>query len=469
MQSILTKILDLQSSTERLIASEPGKWFTGVDLQGTAEGLRQSLQESGAASGGVAICCSTGPAFVAALIAVIQSGRSPVLLGSKWPMHEIAAALSNSPCAALITDQTRFRDEFIHPDWDCLNLEGICTGGYLVWRNLNFTADVPEGEWLGQFTSGTTGKSRLVIRSWAAIEDEILALEEASGLPPGGIYLNMAPLHHSYGFCGGLIWPLLRGSALYNVHDFYPSACRRIWAELHPVVVYGLPFQYDFIAISPGTEVNTPRIAFSAGGPLTYEVRSKAKELLGVQLSNNYGSTETGTMCVYRDMPLEVSDHCVGWPLPNRHFQVSEDGVLLLFSQGTMERYYDGPEAAIPYTLGDLGHIRSDGCIEVLGRLRPVINVGGAKISPEKVEDVIKACPGISDAVVMGTAVSGFHQMVSAFVEIRAGVDLTEEEIRTFCKARLLPVEVPKRVHLMDKIPKSETGKIQGKYLLEMS
>ncbi|MEK4059723.1 MULTISPECIES: class I adenylate-forming enzyme family protein [Paenibacillus] len=461
MLPIITDLLKLLDRQDELLASSSEKWFQGNEIAALAGDVEGCIQES--PYGAVGISSSSGPHFLAVLLTAMKAERPQILFGSKWPMHELQSALLSSPCSILISDQDRVKDLVVE-DWDMRR-----AGHFYVWTKKGRLQPIcPDGEWLGQFTSGTTGRSRLVIRSWDAIADEIHALEEAVELPEGGTFFNMAPFHHSYGFCGGFIWPLLRGSKVYTVSDFFPSACRKRWVQLQPVVVYGLPFQYEFISTSPGEDVPVPIRAFSAGGPLTGDLREKAYANLGILISNNYGCTEAGTLCIYPEMPPEENSSSVGWPLPNRRFQIIEGNQLSVTGKCLMDRYFDSPPVSIPYRTGDLGAIREDGCVQVSGRLRHVIQVGGVKVSPEKVEDALKSHPAVAEAVVMGKPSPGFHEQVHAFIELVNPGSVREEELREYCKLCLLPVEVPKRIFILDQIPKSDTGKVQGKYLIEV-
>lgn len=461
-EAVLNELLHLLSSDREVVANEFGEWKRGTDLLSDVKALTNLVTAASFAAVGIA--CGTGPGLLAALLAAIKSGRPQVLFGARWQVSELQAMLGESPCSVFIAEAGQFTD-FSASGWELHR-----TGGYSVWIKQQWEGLCPEGEWLGQFTSGTTGKSRLVIRDWRAIGNEIESLEAANLADKQGSYLTLAPLHHSYGFCGGFIWPLVRGTKVLTVGSFYPSASRKICGTLHPSVIYGVPFQYEFMATAPGQEtLPSSALALSAGSPLTREVRELALQRLNIRLSNNYGSTETGTICVYPEMPIELDELTVGYPLPGWSLHTDDQGQLRLSGAGAMRGYYNAPPIPQPYPTGDKGLIFEDGRVQLLGRFRRMINVGGEKVSPEKVESVLKLHPGISEAVVMPRAAPGFYQQVKAFVEPKPGFALTPEEVIRHCKQRLFPVEVPKVIYIMDKLPKSETGKILGKYLEQMS
>lgn len=465
MQWILHKLLERLETEQQLLSEELGNWISGTEMKRRTEPLYSLLRE--APKGAVGISCSGGRYFTVAMFSAIRISRSPVFFSSKWPISELKAALDESPCSVLISDYPIHLDE-LTVEWNAYQVNDF----YVFIRPPETVIEAysPEGDWVGQFTSGTTGRSKLVIRSWSSIEDEVNALEEASSVSTGGIFYNMAPFHHSYGFCGGLIWPLVRGSAVFAVRDFYPSNCRKQWAALKPVVVYGLPFQYEFIASAPGADLPYPEIAFSAGGPLTRNLREKVNQHLGMLLTNNYGSTETGTICIYRDMPVHETENCAGWLLPGRAIQLTEAG-MLLHSKGIMRGYWTNASVSggsSPYLLGDKGVLRQNGSVELTGRIRPVINVGGIKVSPAVVEEALLQHTDVLQAVVLGTPNAGFYESVSAFVELRPDSKVTVDELRKHCQSALLPLEVPRHVRIVKQIPKSETGKIQAKYLLDL-
>lgn len=459
--SVWKELLDILSYNKHLLLTEEGKWLTGRDLKHKAEKLADAIQRM--PFGAVGVCCQNNTRFLTVLFAAFLAKRPQVLFGAKWPDREIIHHMNQSPCTVLITDRgsKALFDSF----------QPVAKIGDLHVLTIHSTVgSCPEGEWIGQYTSGTTGTSRLVIRDWEAIQDEIDALDLMASLPAENTFLTMAPPHHSYGFCGGTIWPLLKRAKLILIRSFYPSYCKNLWNTYRPNVVYGLPFQYEFVANAPGFEhVPRPSYAFSAGGPLTRKVREKTYLKLGIHLSNNYGSTETGTMCVYPEMPIDESERCVGWPLTGRTIQKDDSGQLILDGRGIMRGYYGSSSAPIPYPIGDIGLIREDGCVEVHGRFRPVINIGGVKISPDKVENVLRMHPGVQEAVVMAYPRPAFYHMMKCFVVLQDGWSLSANDLRDYCRRHLMPIEVPSMIEIIDEIPRSDTGKIMGKYLLEKS
>ncbi|MEJ3718511.1 class I adenylate-forming enzyme family protein [Paenibacillus polymyxa] len=457
---LVDQILDTLNSNEFTIADNEHKGISGKELSPQVSWLASKISEL--PSGPIGICCSNGPRLIIALLAVMLSERSIILLGVKWQDSELNHVINESPCAAVIFE-AGFREIDLGEGWHTFIASELA-----VQYRTTVIPFVPDGLWVGQYTSGTTGRSKLVIREWQALQDEIMALDKAVLLSGNPLFLNMAPAHHSYGFCGGMLWPLYKHAKIVTIRDFYPSQTRKIWHKKEPDVVFGLPFQYQFIATSPGPVPNKPVIAFSAGGPLVREVREVVHENLGFYLSNNYGSTESGTMCIYPEMPIDEKVSCVGWPLQGRVFATDVNGQLLLESEGVMRGYYGEEPVSLPYKTGDKGIISDDGRVFIQGRIKPVINIGGVKVDTSYVEEVLLRIPAISEVVVFPDESTGFYQSIKAFVVLKENSMENEASIREHCRDYLKQIEVPRKIIIVDQLPRSETGKILGKYLLNI-
>lgn len=455
---IQSKILEVLGAKKFAITSVLNEWTDTTDLYSQIHKISHFL--SSFPNGPVGISCSNRSIFLSLVLATSLAERAVVLFGDKWSINELESQFKSSPCVVLITDHPREINKYTIYDPQ--------TTVY-AQRKDRTPDDIPGGCWVGQYTSGTTGRSRLVIRDWEAILDEVSALEHTINVDQDAIFLNMAPVHHSYGFCGGLIWPFLRESKLFLLESFYPSYAKKVWSAISPEVVYGIPFQYHFIANAPGPSIPKTKYAFSAGGPLTREIRQITQERLSIRLTNNYGSTETGTLAIYPHMPPELDSTLVGWPLRGRLIELDKNRQLIVHSKGNMKGYFDGTELGGPYATGDIGEITGDGCIRVEGRIKPVITIGGVKVSTEKIENVLLSMQGVREAVVIPEASDGFYELIKAFIVLEeSAVDITEIHIKEYCKRLLIPVEVPRKVVILDELPTSENGKILGKYLAEM-
>ncbi|TVX93561.1 class I adenylate-forming enzyme family protein [Paenibacillus agilis] len=452
---IKKKILHVLESNKFRFSNNLDIWLDTHDLHISIQRIKQML--SIIPKGPIGIVCSDRIVFLSLVIAATLDDRGIVLFGDKWTPAELEGHFQKSPCCALISDKPFKACRMMDPH------DPI----YVLEKDQLHTAS--SGSWIGQYTSGTTGRSRLVIRDWEAVSEEISALQQSMAVCEGAIFLNMTPLHHSYGFCGGMMWPFFQQYRVFLIQSFYPSYARKIWSVLEPDVVYGIPYQYHFIADAPGPDITQPQYAFSAGAPLTRDVRQLVQDKLSLKLTNNYGSTETGTLAIYPNMTPETNNHVVGWPLQGRTFSTDEKKQLHVCSKGNMKGYYDGLEQDGPFATGDFGEIREDGCVVVLGRIKPVITIGGIKVSIEKVENVLKSIQGVKDVVVIPESAEGFYELIKAFIVLEEpSIHITDKYIKEYCKLNLQPVEIPRRLIFLDKLPTSDTGKIQGKYLVEM-
>jgi O-succinylbenzoic acid--CoA ligase len=189
----------------------------------------------------------------------------------------------------------------------------------------------------------------------------------------------------------------------------------------------------------------TLRSALLGGGPIAPALLERARRA-GVPVAPTYGMTEACS---------QIATH--GWPLPGVEVRAAEDGELLV----------RGPTVA-PGSLapdgwlrtGDLGAIDARGRLTITGRKADTIITGGENVAPAEVEAVLLEHPAIADAAVHARLDPEWGEAVVATVVLRDGLVLNVEELRAFCAARLAGFKVPKAVELVERLPRTESGKL---------
>jgi len=227
----------------------------------------------------------------------------------------------------------------------------------------------------------------------------------------------------------------------------------------------------------------TMRRGLTLGKPA--EIRHAAEALGMADVSNIYGGTEIyGNCCVTPSgWPLERRMHSQGPPLPGVTLRVvdPESGTELapgetgeLRVRGYVTRGYLGGADAGTFTddgwfrTGDLAAVADDGCLRFGARATEMIKAGGINVAPSEVEEFVALHPGVRDVAVVGVPDPVHDQAVVAFVVPRAGVAVTGDEVRGFCRERIAAYKVPARVHLLDELPKTDTGKLARRALAEL-
>jgi long-chain acyl-CoA synthetase len=337
-----------------------------------------------------------------------------------------------------------------------------------------------------QYSSGSTGRPKLVPRTHGQCAAEA-DLYGTLGLVPEDRVLSTVPLFHTYGMGACLFGGPISGATVVILEDPHPFLLRRHRAleliEGERVTVFpGVPFNFRLMAEAPnGADLSSLRLCFSAGTALPRSSFEAFGERFGVLVRQLYGSTETGIISANMSEDPVATFESVGAPLGEARVEIVDDegeplpvgelGEVAVSSPASTAGYAEMDEPNRQafrdgwYFTGDLGRLDEDGLLYLEGRKKLLIEIGGYKVDPIEVQDVLEAHPGIEEAIVVGTPgkVEG-EELVKA-VAVPGG-ECEEREVIAFCRERLANFKVPQVVEFRDEIPKSPLGKVLRKYLV---
>jgi acyl-CoA synthetase (AMP-forming)/AMP-acid ligase II len=188
-----------------------------------------------------------------------------------------------------------------------------------------------------------------------------------------------------------------------------------------------------------------------------------------------YGSTEAGPGVQLGDADLARKPGSVGLAQPGVEVRLADNGEVCMRSPFLMDGYFDNPDATAAalqdgwYHTGDLGAFDDEGYLSIVGRARDVIRTGGETVSPVEVEQVLGEHPAISEIAVVGLPDNNWGEVVTAVVVVRAGTDAPDvDSLREFCTGRLASFKQPRRVAIVDALPRTvPTGQIQRTLIVE--
>jgi O-succinylbenzoic acid--CoA ligase len=293
-------------------------------------------------------------------------------------------------------------------------------------------------------TSGTTGEPKPVELTYANHAASAVASADALGVDPADRWLCPLPLHHVGGL-GVLIRCAINRSTAVLHERFDAERVKRTLeggevtlASLVPTMLVRL--RDAGLARAPGL-----RTVVLGGGPIPAGLLDWAAET-GIPVTPVYGMTETSS---------QVVAGSPGRPLEGVELRIGAGGEILV--RGPMV----APGAAGPggwLHTGDLGHLDGHGLLHVEGRLKELIVTGGENVAPLEVEQALLAHPAVADAAVVGRPDPEWGEAIAAFVVLRGPA--REEELRAWCRERLAPHKVPKRIEVVDTLPRSAAGKL---------
>lgn len=226
------------------------------------------------------------------------------------------------------------------------------------------------------------------------------------------------------------------------------------------------------------------RLFISGSAPLPAEIHRRFEARTGHRILERYGMTET-SMNTSNPYEGERRAGTVGFPLPGvelritdpetgRELPVGETGMIEVKGPNVFKGYWRNPEKTREefredgfFITGDLGLIDEDGYVTIVGRAKDLIISGGYNVYPKEVEDAIDALPGVKESAVIGVPHPDFGEGVVAVVVPDEGARLSEEEIVAGLRDRLARFKQPKRVFIVDALPKNTMGKVQKKELRE--
>lgn len=338
------------------------------------------------------------------------------------------------------------------------------------------------------FTTGTTGKSKGVMEchhSVSAIAENIMCSDI---IGEDDVYLIPVPLNHANGIRKFFATILAGGTTIFL--DGFKDL-KRFFAYIDDYKATGLLLPPSAIRVilllasdKLGRLAGQIRYIHSGTAPLPEADKEKLRQLLpGVRLLFAYGSSEAGSATSLDFGKYDGLVSCIGKPQKNAHvFIVDENhneinsskenqGLIAIGGDVVMMGYYNEPELTagvmengVVYT-NDIGYIGEDGFVYMLGRKGDVINIGGLKIAPTEVENIVMKFPGVAECACFGLEDKLGNMMLKLNIVNEKDKTVDTAELRAYMAGNLESYKLPKTIATVDEIPKTSNGKIDRKRL----
>jgi fatty-acyl-CoA synthase len=334
-------------------------------------------------------------------------------------------------------------------------------------------------------TSGTTGTPK------GAGRDVPVSLSPVGGplskvpFSSGDVALISAPLFHALGFSQGLLQIGL-GDTLVLERRYVPADTLASLSRhrVNTWVVVPVMLQ-RVLALEPdqwsGLDLSALRIIYLSGSQLGTQLARQALDRFGPVLYNLYGSTEIAFATIATPADLEAAPACVGRVVRGAVVKIlgpaGEEvppGVTGRIFVGHMlhfEGYTGGGDKERirgMVSSGDVGHFDAAGRLFIDGRDDEMIISGGENVFPREVEDLLHQHPAVLEAAAVGVEDEQFGQRLSVFLVLRAGAELTEEDVREYVRENLARYKVPRAVTFLDELPRNPTGKVLKRELVKL-
>lgn len=336
------------------------------------------------------------------------------------------------------------------------------------------------------YTSGTTGRPKGVQLSQAAFRNSFAAANAEPSLQwrDSDVALMVMPAFHLAGSWVNL-QALYHGATIAVLPLFDVDSLLRAVVDERPTIICMVPSAIQTLLAHPDSadvDFSSLRRIIYAGSPISVETLERAMELFDCDFVQFYGATELWIITILRSeqhapdqpgiltscgTPVKYAEVRVVGP-DGRDITDGSVGEFLVRSPTMFTGYWNQPEATAAalvdggwYRTGDLGRRDEDGYHYIVDRAKDMIISGGENIYSAEVERALGAHPAVAAAAVVGEPDRKWGEMVTAFVVLNAGHQVTEEEMRDHCRTLIANYKVPKRIHFRETLPMTPSGKIQ--------
>ena len=332
------------------------------------------------------------------------------------------------------------------------------------------------------YTSGTTGRSKGAMLSHAALASNSQTLKDYWRFTADDVLIHALPIFHTHGLFVATNISLMAGGACLFMPGFDAGAIMKAMPRASALM--GVPTFYVRLLDLPGLAEAAAgmRLFVSGSAPLLAETHDRWRALTGHAILERYGMTETN-MNTSNPYDGDRRAGAVGFPLPGVELKVTspetgeslakdEIGVLEVRGPNVFSGYWRMPEKTAEelradgfFITGDLGKIDHDGYVHILGRGKDLIITGGFNVYPKEVELLIDALPGVNESAVIGAPHPDFGEGVVAVVVPQKGASISPEQVQAGLAGALANFKQPKRVVILEALPRNTMGKVQKNLL----
>lgn len=497
--------------------------ISAAELDGLSDAFAAALENRGIGHGDrIGIQLQNIPQYVIAFLALWKLGAIAVLMNPMYKERELRHLIEDSGARGILADDTLYQATAAAAAGT--SVEWILTTSGLEYQSrcdprifgsaepvppspdgdmaaliAEFTGRAPAPLTITQddvallaYTSGTTGAPKGAMNTHGNILNVAATCSAWMGLAPGDTVLAVAPLFHITGAVIDAAAPLLADTTLVMVNRTDPAVAVDAFAEHRVTCTTGSITVFNAIYQLPDAGAEhfaSAKTLYSGGAPIPPATVESFQERFGAYIHNIFGMTETTSAVIGVppgvQAPVDPASGSlsIGLPLPNVTARIidaagnplppGEQGELELAGPQIVPGYWNNPEAtartmpAGRLRTGDVATMDESGWVYIVDRMKDQINVSGYKVWPREVEDVLYEHPAVYEAAVVGMPDAYRGETVVAYVSLKSGQAATEEELIAFTRERLAAYKYPRSVHVIDDLPKTQTGKIRRRELRE--
>ncbi|MCU0834923.1 MAG: long-chain fatty acid--CoA ligase [Chromatiaceae bacterium] len=464
-----------------VILAAEGDWTYG-QLDRASDRLAGYLQVNGIAAGDrVGLYCTNGGEFAAAYLGILKAGATVVPLNLMLNPRELAFILADAGARALLhhTDLAA-ASALLGGEVPSLALRAPI--GAAIAEGAEAPGLDPPGAEVAAilYTSGTTGRPKGAMLTHANLIANTRGVRSALNLVPGeDRLLVVLPMFHAFAATVGMLVPLLHGLSLIPLARFEPKLVSAAVGRHGATVFLGVPSMYSLLLRLPAEELGnwrSVRFGVSGGAAMPQAVMSAFEARFGFPILEGDGPTECSPVTSVNPPAGPRKPGSIGPPIPGVEMRIAapdgatlpdgEHGEVCVRGPNVMKGYW-GLDAETRasffdnwFRTGDLGYRDPDGYFYLVDRIKDLIIVNGMNVYPRMVEEVLYRHPAVVEAAVVGEPHALHGEIPVAFVVIKPQAAADAAALRDWCREHLGRHEVPRRVMLVEALPRNAAGKV---------
>jgi len=430
------------------------------------------------------------PELIIGYLGTVRAGLTVNVVNAMLKEQEVAYILKDCSTRAVLVDEKRLSIvEAIRSEVESLR-EVIVLGktsgddqisydSMLCKEDVKFQPSDTKGSDICHlmYTSGTTGWPKGVMASHLNIWHNSTQFGKVHFSPMDTIMVA-TPIFHCWGLVNGTFGMLSRGGTVITVERFYPDQALDDIERLKPTIFQGVPPMYNLLLKQPDLDerdISSVVFCLSAATKMPENLIRQVEDRLRWRYAEAWGLTEVS--CVGTTSPYtKTRIGSCGRGMDDAEIKVvdgkrdtlpsGQQGELCIRGTCITNGYLNKPEATKDvfdsegwFHSGDIAYMDDDGYAYIVDRKKDMINVGGEKVFPSEVEDMMLSHPKIKDLVVVGIPDDIKGEAPKAFIQLKEAEVSSEDEIREYCKKKMAPYKVPVQVEFVDEVPRSASGK----------
>ncbi|MDN3449127.1 AMP-binding protein [Planococcus sp. APC 3906] len=506
-----------------------GKDVTYNELYDSAMKFANYLQKLGIQKGDrVAIMLPNGPQAVISFYGILYAGGVVVMTNPLYTEREIAYQMNDSgarlivtldllyPRVAKVLKETKLENVVVTAIKDYLPFPKNIIYPFIQKRQTGLSVKVehrginhqfleimkiastdvkkPEFDFehdlaLLQYTGGTTGSPKGVMLTHKNLISNATMCDAWLYKCKKGeeTIMGIIPLFHVYGLTTVLILSVMQGNRMVLLPKFDPETALKTINKQKPTLFPGAPTLYIGLMNHPDIakyDLSSIEACLSGSAPLPAEVQEKFEKITGGKLVEGYGLTETSPVSHSNLVWGERTKGSIGYPYPDTDSKIflpgtteevphGEIGEIAIKGPQVMQGYWNRPEDTAATIVdgwlltGDLGYMDEGGHFFIVDRKKDMIIAGGFNIYPREIEEVLYEHEAVQECVVAGIPDPYRGETVKAYIVLKEGYTVTEEEFDKYCREHLASFKVPRIYEFRKELPKTAVGKILRRSLVD--